>query len=130
MTRQERIETLEIARAEVEWEYPLDYYVALDETIKELKHDGWILTKDKLPDTDDAFIVTWVNHNPESYYAEIKDVPFIGFAYYQRGRWYWYSATCLDVIREYGDSPYDRVQADIEIVAWMETPRPYREEDK
>lgn len=87
----------------------------------------WILTKDKLPDTDDAYIVTWVNHNPASYYAEIKDIPFIGFAYYQRGRWYWYSATCLDVIREYGDSPYDRVQADIEIIAWMKAPDPYKE---
>ena len=38
MTKQERIGTLEMAKAEVEWEYPLDYYVALDETIKELKH--------------------------------------------------------------------------------------------
>lgn len=34
MTRQEVIETLEIAKAEVEWNYPLDYAIAIDQAIK------------------------------------------------------------------------------------------------
>ena len=36
MTRQEAVETLKMARAEVEWEYPMDYAVAFDMAIKEL----------------------------------------------------------------------------------------------
>ena len=34
MTPQEVIKTLEIAKAEVEWNYPMDYAVAIDEAIK------------------------------------------------------------------------------------------------
>ena len=30
MTQKELIDTLEIAAAEVEWRYPMDYYVAFD----------------------------------------------------------------------------------------------------
>ena len=34
MTPQEVIKTLEVAKAEVEWNYPMDYAVAIDEAIK------------------------------------------------------------------------------------------------
>lgn len=34
MTRKEVIEMLEIAKAEVEWNYPLDYAIAIDQAIK------------------------------------------------------------------------------------------------
>ena len=34
MTRQEVIDTLEVAKAEVEWNYPLDYAIAIDQAIK------------------------------------------------------------------------------------------------
>ena len=34
MNLREVIKTLEIARAEVEWNYPMDYAVAIDEAIK------------------------------------------------------------------------------------------------
>lgn len=34
MTPNEVIKTLEIAKAEVEWNYPMDYAVAMDEAIK------------------------------------------------------------------------------------------------
>jgi hypothetical protein len=37
MTPQEIIDTLEIARAEVEWEYPMNYAVAFDEAIEIIK---------------------------------------------------------------------------------------------
>lgn len=37
MTLQEAIKTLEIAKAEVEWNYPLDYGIAIDMAIKALK---------------------------------------------------------------------------------------------
>ena len=34
MTPEEVIKTLELAKAEVEWNYPMDYAVAIDEAIK------------------------------------------------------------------------------------------------
>lgn len=34
MTPNEVIKTLEVAKAEVEWNYPMDYAVAIDEAIK------------------------------------------------------------------------------------------------
>ena len=34
MNLKEVIKTLEIAKAEVEWDYPMDYAVAIDEAIK------------------------------------------------------------------------------------------------
>ena len=37
MTPQEAIETIKIAIAEVEWDYPMDYTVAFEEAIKALK---------------------------------------------------------------------------------------------
>ena len=37
MTPQEAIETIKIAIAEVEWDYPMDYTVAFEEAIKALE---------------------------------------------------------------------------------------------
>ena len=34
MTQKELIDTLKIAKAEVEWNYPLDYAIAIDRAIK------------------------------------------------------------------------------------------------
>ena len=46
MNLREVIKTLEIARAEVEWDYPMDYAVAIDEAIKAI--DKQIPKKPKL----------------------------------------------------------------------------------
>ena len=37
MTNEEAIKTLELAKAEVEWNYPLDYVIAIDKGIEALK---------------------------------------------------------------------------------------------
>ena len=50
MTAEEAIKTIQVAIAEVEWEYPLDYSVAFETAIealekqipKKLKDDGWL----------------------------------------------------------------------------------------
>ena len=39
MTRAEAIKILEVAQAEVEWEYPMEYYAALEIAINSLKVD-------------------------------------------------------------------------------------------
>ena len=37
MTRKEVIDTLEVAKAEVEWNYPLDYEIAIDQAVQYIK---------------------------------------------------------------------------------------------
>ena len=46
MNLKEVIKTLELAKAEVEWDYPMDYVVAIDEAIKAI--DKQIPKKPKL----------------------------------------------------------------------------------
>jgi hypothetical protein len=57
MTLQEAIETIKIAQAEVEWEYPMDYADAFDEAIKALEK--------QMPDTPNiAFYRANCRKNP------------------------------------------------------------------
>ena len=50
MTAEEAIKTIQVAIAEVEWNYPLDYSIAFETAIKalekqipkKLKDDGWL----------------------------------------------------------------------------------------
>ena len=46
MTPKELIDTLEIAAAEVEWRYSMDYYVAFDKAINHIK--AWDKLKEKI----------------------------------------------------------------------------------
>ena len=39
MTKSEAADVLELAKATVEWEYPLDIYVALEKAIETLRED-------------------------------------------------------------------------------------------
>lgn len=45
MTRKEVIDTLVIAKAEVEWNYPLDYAIAIDQAIKYIKTYEYIIVE-------------------------------------------------------------------------------------
>jgi hypothetical protein len=58
MTTKEAIETIRIAIAEVEWEYPMNYAAAFEMAIEALeKSTQWISVKDRLPtDRKDVFI--------------------------------------------------------------------------
>lgn len=90
----------------------------------------WIPVFKRLPETIDAVNVTWINRQPESYYADIKDKPFTGTAHYCKGKWWWDSCVCQDYLNEYGNSPGDEVDEAIEIVAWMPLPKPYEVKDE
>ena len=46
MTQKELIDTLKIAAAEVEWRYPMDYYVAFKKSINYIK--AWDKFKEKI----------------------------------------------------------------------------------
>ena len=123
-----------------------DINVDKEELIKALKYDRdqyekgyqdgitetnvgkWIPCSERLPDDYEIVNITWVNRNPEPYYKSIKDKPFTGTAIYYNGKWYWYSCVCEDYLAECGDSTCDRMDKDIEVIAWMPLPEPYKGE--
>ena len=86
----------------------------------------WIPCSDGLPKTNDPVNVTYVNHNPGNYYAEVKDKPYTATAHFHNGQWYWYSCTTQDLLDEYGTWIPDLIDKDVEITAWCELPEPYK----
>ena len=133
------IEKLEIERTTayntfVKYEMNVDLgrVFGLEKAIEIVKQEaeqykgGYIPCSERLPDECVPVNVTWINRNPESYYAKIKDVPFSATAVYYNSKWYWYSSTCVDYLREYGKNDFDLVDKDIDIIAWMELPRPFQ----
>ena len=113
-------------------QYGMIPVIELDRAIEIVKHEaeqynnGWISCSERLPEECVPVNVTWINRNPESYYAKIKDVPFSATAVYHNSKWYWYSSTCVDYLSEYGKNDFDLVDKDIDIIAWMELPQPFQ----
>lgn len=117
------------------YEWTEEEYRALTMVIKTLKNlpsaqpeQRWIPVSERLPDDLSEVNVTWVNHNPESYYKFFKDVPFTATAVYYKRKWYWYSSTCADILSEYGRNDFNEVDKDVEIIAWLPLPEPYQSE--
>ena len=112
------------------------HYVRLNDAIEivkqeaERRNSGWILCSERFPDECVPVNVTYINRNPEPYYAKIKDVPFSATAVYYNGKWYWYSSACVDYLTEYGKNDFDLVDKDIDIIAWMELPSAYIPKEK
>ena len=90
----------------------------------------WIPVSELLPKELAEVNITWVNHEPEQYYYNIKDKPFAGTGIYYKGKWYWDSSTCADYLAEYGHSVDDEMDDSIEVIAWMPLPEPYKEDKK
>ena len=120
-----------------EWEYNglncailLTGCEAVENPIRPEPH--WIPCSERLPENNDPVNVTWVNHNPEVYYMDIKDKPYTATAIYFRGRWFWYSCVIEDWLAEYGSNEsflanlQEAVDRDIEITAWQPLPEPYK----
>lgn len=87
---------------------------------------AWIPVEERLPEELTPVNITWINRNPEQYYADIKDVPFSATGVFHRGKWYWWSTVVVDYLSEYGRYDMDLVDKDIEIVAWQPLPKAYR----
>lgn len=87
----------------------------------------WIPCSERLPENTEPVNITWVNRKPEPYYADIKDKPFTATGHYCNGRWWWFSAICQDYLDEYGECKMDEMDGDIEVIAWIPLPEPYKE---
>lgn len=85
--------------------------------IKALEHTRWIPVSERPPEDLEPVNITWVNHNPESYYADIKDKPFTATGVYFNGQWYWWSTFCIDTLAEYSHNYNDIIDDDIEMIA-------------
>mgnify|MGYP003312881725 CR=1 FL=1 len=90
----------------------------------------WIPCEERLPKDLEAVNITWINHRPMTYYADIKDKPFTATAIHYEDKWWWYSPICEDMLAECGKSECDEMDADIEVTAWMPLPEPYVAERK
>ena len=80
----------------------------------------WIPCSERLPSDDEIVNITWVNHNPPPYYADIGEKPFVASGLRYRGKWYWYSSVCQDSHQD-----FDLIDKDIEVIAWQPLPKPY-----
>lgn len=104
---------------------------AIIDTLEQIERETrWIPVSERLPDNTDPVSITWVNHDPESYYADIKDKPFTATGHYCNGRWWWYSVTCQDYLDEYGRCDVDAMDDAIEVTAWMPLLEPYKAESE
>lgn len=133
MKREEAIKDLDIIRFNPHWDELVneEYWKELMEmAITALQNQPvWIPVSERLPEDYVPVNITWVNHNPDPYYASIKDVPFTATGICYKGKWYWYSVVCEDYLKEYGYYEPDVVDDEIEITAWMPLPEPYRESE-
>lgn len=87
----------------------------------------WIPVSERLPDDLEPVNITWINHEPEPYYKEIKGKPFTATGVYFNGQWYWWSTLCTDTLAEYSFSYSDIIDTAIEVIAWQPLPEPYQE---
>lgn len=114
-----------VARSDIQSELDLAYKHGWSDCEAKRR---WIPVSERLPENTDPVNITWVNHKPVSYYASIKDKPFTATGCYCDGKWYWYSVTCQDYLDEYRYCDVDAMDSEIEVIAWMPLPEPYREE--
>lgn len=124
-----RADAISIVHSAIEAEIPFAIVADLIKGLPsaEAVQGEWTPCGEKMPKELERVNVTWLNHNPPFYYQHIKDIPQTDTAVYYRGKWYWWDATVIDVLAEYGeDCNAEQIDKDIEVVAWMPLPKPYK----
>ena len=128
MDREKAIKILTLFREEWDRHSKTPNAKALDMAIEALQEPErkWIPVSERLPDELVAVNVTWINRCPQNYYMHIKDKPFTDAAVLYRGKWYWWDATIIDYLSEYGIRISEAIDKSIDILAWQPLPEPYK----
>lgn len=108
--------------AEISGKRRAEYKIIKVNPVKPTMGNTWISCSERKPEELEPVNVVWVNHRPEPYYQEMKDVPQKATAVYYREKWYWWSCVCEDLLAEYGTNEADKVDDNIEITHWMSLP--------
>ena len=90
---------------------------------------AWVPAARELPNDLQEVNVLFVNHNPPSYYANMKDIQQTGCAVFYDGKWFWYTPTARDFLAEYQRCPDLEMDKNIEVIAWAPIPEPPKGED-
>ena len=114
--------------AEISGKRRAEYKIIKVNPVKPTMDNAWIPVSERPPAELEPVNVVWVNHSPEPYYQGMKDVPQKATAVYYRGKWYWWSCVCEDLLAECGRNEPDLVDSNIEITHWMPLPEPPEEE--
>lgn len=128
MTREEAIKIIEVAKAEVELEAPLDYQIAFDLAIEALKQPAqqWIPVSERLPDNANvkgAFC--------PKYYVTTEFGQTEGWYNPDAGGWYvllWFMDARFEewnVSLDRGTVP--KLVFGVPVIAWMPLPEPFKE---
>ena len=111
MKPQEAIETIKIAIAEVEWEYPMDYAAAFETAIEALEKQAtseWIPVSEGLPKEDYDTVLVFLESN-------IYDIAIWHSEYGFRP---WYAGYFEEATPEW----------ESKVLAWQPLPEPYKGE--
>lgn len=103
-------------------------YISREEAKADSDKYQWFPVSERLPENNEAVNITYVNHDPESYYSSVKDKPFTATGVYFSGSWYWWSSTVQDYLDEYGRFEPCKIDEAVEILAWQPLPEPYKKE--
>jgi len=126
MTIREAIKTIELAIAEVEWVYPIDYAAAFDVAISALRAQqekpfgGWISVKDKFPEEDQEVILCTSETETYGKHREKKKIyKNIYIGYFDGYEWLTsYCHGCEYIFRMNEKYPNET----IEVTHWMPLP--------
>lgn len=111
MTYKEAIETIKIAIAEVEWNYPMDYAIAFDKAIEALEKMMWIPVSERLPDNNGTYLIT------VSSYDETASIEYITVDHGNSDGGFLHFETKKNPKAKSGKV----------VTAWMPAPEPYKE---
>ena len=124
MTNKEAAEIIKIARAEVEWEYPMDYAAAFDKAIEALKQEPkWIPVSERLPEERE-----WVG--TKRFGTTKSDEVYVTFECPDGNRFTEHLMFQNGKVPPHEQRKIEAFNRGAVPIAWMPLPEPYRAESE